>query len=183
MTTEYELGEQALQQSLAEEQARIEAYRPGRRRAPLEPKPLTPKPGGGVFRNGKATTLEQLRAEDAKGIEETIKLFSRGKVEPADDGLWVLGDKDDPSDLDRVIEEGMTCHICKKGFENAIVGEVVLYGDEIFHFDCLVTRMLYKCKGNEYEACKMFNIPLVDIQTVKFSYPSALWVKIMELSK
>jgi len=157
MSSEYEAGVEALKEAVAQEQARIEAYRPGRHRPLFTPKRLPERPGGGVFVQGKATSLEELRDRDAKGLQETIKLFSHPQIEPTEDGLWLIGG--DPKDpdygaLDEVVDQGLKCSICKKDFSDCQVGEVVVYGEKPYHFDCLLTRILYACNGDEYEASR-----------------------------
>jgi len=186
MASEYELGEAALQDSLQEEEQRIEAFRNGRRRALYTPRPLQERPGGNIFSNGRKTSLQQLREQDQKGIHETLEKISRGKLEPDAGGLWVVGGS--PQDADwQAIEEveasGEKCDLCKSVFRDSLPGTIVLYGNGIYHFECLMLKMLADCNGDPYTAAAKYNISLTDLFTVRESLSPAIWIALRERSK
>jgi hypothetical protein len=187
MPTELEDGIVALQQAEEQERKKIEAFRNGRRRALYQPRPLQEKPGGSIFSHGRRTSLQELRRQDEEGIDETLKRISRGKLEPNTEGLWLIGGSPQDADWEAIqeVEDDPTvkCNLCKSVFRNSVPGSIVLYGTGIYHFECLMSKMLADCGGDPYLAAAKYNVPLVDIYNVKESYPAAVWVALRKGSK
>jgi len=187
MPTEYELGEVALKQAVAQEQVRIQAFRNGRRRALYQPKPLMAKPGGNIYSNGRKVTLQELRERDESGIKETIQKITKGRLEPDAGGLWIVGGSLKDADWEAIQEvesdPSAKCDLCKSRFIESIPGEITIYGDRLYHFVCLMSKMLADCRGDPYEAAAKYNVPLTDVFNVRESYPQAIWAALRERSK